>query len=229
MIDAITETEDKWIGEIGVALKEVLCDVNGSINALIPENRKIMFFGDSITEGIRALNMNATADGNSAINAFPFIASQYLWSNNIRVGFGASGVTKGGSGGIPKLIYFIDNITSTRLVDSYNVDIIIINMGTNDVASSSNIFQDEYTIVLNRLTIKYPGVHIFVVIPFNQIHALDIRILCKNFEWVHVVETVGWEVTFMDGTHPDANGAKIAGINLSNAIISILGKQYFLK
>lgn len=76
VVEALDEHEDKWNGEKGVSFKDVTVDAGGVVTGVLPKNRKIMFFGDSITEGIRVLNMNADPDGNSATGAYPFITSK---------------------------------------------------------------------------------------------------------------------------------------------------------
>ncbi|WP_273956299.1 hypothetical protein, partial [Leuconostoc mesenteroides] len=59
VIDGLNEHEDKWKGEKGVSFKNVTVDLGGTVTGVLPKNRKIMFFGDSITEGIRVLSMDA--------------------------------------------------------------------------------------------------------------------------------------------------------------------------
>lgn len=228
VIDGLTETEDKWMGEKGIAFKDITTN-GGTIKGIIPRNKKIMFFGDSITEGIRALNMNADSNGNSSIKAYPFECCKNLNAVTYRVGFGATSITNPyGSGGIPNCLKYIDNMTNSRETPYYEPDIIVINHGTNDGNNGSDVFIPAYNKVLDRLTLKYPGIPIFTVIPFNQSHASDIRNCISNRNNCYLVETDGWGVTYTDGLHPDANGAQIAGEKLANEIINVLGKSYFI-
>lgn len=227
VIDGLTESEDKYVGEKGIAFYNITVN-SGSIKGVIPKNRTIMFFGDSITEGVRALNMNADSNGNSSINAYPFQCCEKLNAVSYRVGFGASGVTKGGSGGVPECLTVIDNMTNSRETPYFEPDAIVINHGTNDGGASSETFKNEYNRVLDRLTIKYPGVPIFAAPPFNQSHSADIIECVANRSNCYLIDTAGWGVTYTDGIHPDANGARIAGEKLADAIVEILGKAYFI-
>ena len=228
VIDGLTETEDKWNGEKGIALKDITVN-EGTIKGLIPRNRKIMFFGDSITEGIRALNMNADSNGNSAIKAYPFECCKKLNAVTYRVGFGATSITNPyGSGGIPNCLKYIDNMTNSRETPYYEPDIIVINHGTNDGNNGSDLFIPAYDKVLDRLTLKYSGIPIFTMIPFNQAHASDIRECVSNRTNCYLVETNNWGVTYTDSLHPDANGAKIAGGKLADEILKVLGKSFFI-
>lgn len=226
VIDGLTETEDKWVGEKGISFERVTVD-SGTIKGILPKNKKIMFFGDSITEGIRVIDMNANANGNSATGAFPFQTCIRLNSVSYRVGFGASGVTKRGSGGVPKCLTVIDNMTNSKESPYLEPDIIVLNHGTNDGGASDSIFQEEYNKVLDRLTVKYSGVPIFAVIPFGQRHAHNIRTCVANRSNCYLIETANWGVTYTDGVHPDINGGKIAGEKLSDEIVKVLGKSYF--
>jgi lysophospholipase L1-like esterase len=227
--DGLTEGENKWAGEIGFAVTGVTVDGGGVVTGILPKNRKIMFFGDSITEGIRVLNMNANSDGNSGSGAFPFTTCSNLNAISYRVGFGASGVTHGGSGGVPDCLQYIDKMTSLRDAPYFEPDAIVVNHGTNDSGSTSQVFQAAYNAVLNRLRVKYAGVPIFTMIPFNQAKAADIRACVSGRNDCYLVETSGWGVTYIDGTHPDVAGGITAGLKLSAAIKSVLGEGYFIK
>ena len=80
-----------------------------------------------------------------------------------------------------------------------------------------------------RMLEKYPDAVIVYLIPFIQFHAQDIREVMHDFEGTYVIETEEWEITYTDsGYHPDAAGAKIAGENLADALIEILGEDFFL-
>lgn len=228
VIDGLTESEDKWVGEKGIAFEDITVDEGGKIIGILPKNRKIMFFGDSITEGIRVLNMNADSNGNSATGAFPFIASEKLNAISYRVGFGATGATKGGSGGVPKLLSFINNMTSSRQSPYYEPDLVVVNIGTNDKTAAASLYISELNKALDSLTIKYSGTPLFVMIPFDQGVATSVKNVVYGRENVYLVDTKGWNITTTDGTHPDVSGSIIAGNKLSDYIVSVLGQNYFI-
>ena len=228
VVDGVTEAENKWIGEKGFAFKDITVDSTGTVTGVLPKNKKIMFFGDSITEGIRVLNMNADSDGNSATGAFPYIASTNLNAISYRVGFGGAGVTKGGNGGVPSLINFIDNMTKNKLAPYYEPDIIVVNIGTNDFDAATDVFKSQYTAVINRLLIKYSGTPLFIMVPFNGTRKSEITDITNNKKGVYMVDTTGWDISTTDGLHPDAAGSIKAGTKLSDYIISTLGRNYFI-
>ena len=228
VVDGVTEAENKWIGEKGFAFKDITVDSTGTVTGVLPKNKKIMFFGDSITEGIRVLNMNADSDGNSATGAFPYIASTNLNAISYRVGFGGAGVTKGGNGGVPSLINFIDNMTKNKLAPYYEPDIIVVNIGTNDFDADTDVFKSQYTAVINRLLIKYSGTPLFIMVPFNGTRKSEITDITNNKKGVYMVDTTGWDISTTDGLHPDVAGSIKAGTKLSDYIISTLGRNYFI-
>lgn len=228
VIDGLTESEDKWIGEKGVAFKDVTVDAGGVVTGIAPKNRQILFHGDSITEGVRVLNMNADSTGNSATGAFPYIASSNLNSISYRVGFGATGVTKPGSGGVPELIQVIDNMTNARQAPYIEPDIVVMNMGTNDRAETSAVFTTKLNSVLDRLSIKYSGTPIFVMVPFIQAFKTEIENAVSTRSNMYIVETADWNITTTDGLHPDLAGGIVAGKKLADKIKSVIGKDFFI-
>ena len=228
VVDGVTESENKWIGEKGFAFKDITVDSTGTVTGVLPKNKKIMFFGDSITEGIRVLNMNANSDGNSATGAFPYIASTNLNAISYRVGFGGAGVTKGGNGGVPSLINFIDNMTKNKLAPYYEPDVIVVNMGTNDIDAATDVFKSQYTAAINRLLIKYSGTPLFIMVPFNGARKSEITDITNNKKGIYMVDTNGWDISTTDGLHPDVAGSIKAGTKLSDYIISTLGRNYFI-
>lgn len=228
VVDGANESEDKWIGERGVAFKDITVDSTGTVTGVLPKNKKIMFFGDSITEGVRVLNMNANSDGNSATGAFPYIASTNLNAISYRVGFAGAGVTKGGDGGVPSLINFIDNMTKNRLAPYYEPDVVVVNIGTNDFDADTDVFKSQYTAVINRLLIKYSGTPLFIMVPFNGTRKSEITDITNNKKGVYMVDTTGWDISTTDGLHPDVAGSIKAGTKLSDYIISTLGRNYFI-
>lgn len=225
--DGMTETEGKWQEEKGFALKNIMVAPGSSIWGVKPTNKVIFYYGDSITEGIRALNMDATSDGNSATNAYPWYCSKALGAVTYSVGYGATGVTKEGS--FNTFINAIDYYSEGREVNDGTIpDLIVVNHGTNDSSAAARIFNIRLTSAIKRLQEKYEGVTIVYLIPFRQTHAEDIKTVMSEFDNVHVVETADWGVTFTDnGYHPDVAGAKLAGEKLAEALREIMGEEFF--
>lgn len=224
--DGMSEKIGKWENEIGIALKNVMVNV-GELVGLMPRNKVIAFYGDSITEGVNALGRGANSDVNSATSAYPYFCTQALGAVEYNVGFGASGVRKAGS--FNTFINAIDFLSATRKVDDgFRPDVIVVNHGTNDTASSDADFMKDLKTALDRLIAKYPDVPIFYMIPFSQRKAMAIRSVCREYgDKITVVETATWKVTLTDSLHPDAAGAENAGTRLAEKIKEKLGEGFF--
>lgn len=224
--DGMTESEKKWREEKGFALKSVIPGNGGKIYGIRPRNKTIFYYGDSITEGVRALNMSATSNGNSATNAYPWFCSEKLGAVTYSVGYGASGITVSGS--FNTLLEAIDYHRLGRKVeDGVIPDVIVINHGTNDRNADKETFKAELISALRHLREKYPNAPIVYMIPFAQIHAQTITETMSGFENAYVVQTSEWKITFTDVYHPDPAGAKIAGENLADELLRIFGEDFF--
>jgi len=224
--DGMTESEGKWQEERGFALKSVVPSEGGKLFGIRPENKVIFYYGDSITEGVRALNMSATGEGNSAVNAYPWFCSETLGAVTYSVGYGASGVTVPGS--FSTFANAVDYLSCGRTVDDGAVpDVIVVNHGTNDRNASEDTFKAELTAALLRLREKYPDAPIVYMIPFVQSHAQSIEEVVRGFANAYVVRTDEWELTFTDIYHPDPAGARTAGENLAAELRRIFGEDFF--
>ena len=223
--DGMTEGEGKWGLEKGFALKDVTVE-SGTVCGVMPQKKIIAYYGDSITEGIRALNMYADSEGNSATNAYPYHCSKALGTLTHSVGYGATGIISIGS--FNTMIKAIDNISyEVKEIEGFMPDVIVVNHGTNDNGYTDNGFKKALIETLDRLVEKYPDVPVFYAIPFGQYKAAVIREVCAAYPTITVVETEGWGITFTDSLHPDVNGAKIAGEKLAEAIKASLGEEFF--
>lgn len=224
--DGMTEGEGKWDQEKGFAVKSVTPSEGGNIVGIKPTEKVIFFYGDSITEGIRALNMNATSDGNSATNAYSWQCAETLGATPYLIGYGASGIIMPGS--FHTMLNAIDYLSDGRPVDdSISPDIIVVNHGTNDGGQDRKTFEEALTATLGHLRETYPDTPIVYLIPFNQTHARVIAPAVESMDNAYVVETRGWRITYTDGLHPDAAGAKYAGERLAAELKAIFGEEYF--
>ncbi len=225
LIDAISEYENRWIGEAGVAIKSIKpVSKEGVVTAVKPQNDKIAFYGDSITKGVRALNMELTPSGTSAVHSYAWYCAQKLKMVPYYVGYGGSGIFETGS--FQKCYNVIEKLSAGRKAGKFEADVIVVLHGTNDVYTYGDIYVSEYQKVLNLLHSKFPKAKIMAVIPFNQIHADEIRAAAASYKsWCSVVETASWNLSYTDGMHPNAKGAEKAGKNLAKKISSIRKKK----
>lgn len=217
LIDAISEAENRW-EEAGVAIKSVKpVSKDGAVAAVAPKNKVIAFYGDSITEGVRTLGMSLSPKGMSATHSYAWHCAKRLGMVPYYVGYGGSGIFEAGS--FQKCISAVQNASAYRKAPSYDAQIIVVMHGTNDVYNYGDSYVSEYKRVLETLHAKHPDARIMAVIPFNQIHAEEIRKAASLAgSWCRAVETASWKISYMDGLHPNAAGSEKAGKNLAKAI-----------
>ena len=212
--DGITENIGKWANGTGFALSGVSVGT-GSINGLMPMNPQIMFFGDSIVEGIMALGSSTDmGDTNSATGAFPWFCCEKMGAVSFRVGYGATGVISSGS--FHPAIDALNYLYSTLKVPEYYPDAIVIEHGTNDSSASSESFTTAYKNFLDAIKVKYSGIRVYLFVPLNQTHASDIASIAEEYTWCKLIDTAGW----YSGLHPSKANAKIIGERLADVLIS---------
>jgi len=230
VVSGLQESDNKWVNEIGLAFGGFLVATGGAVIPIKPSNKVIEFFGDSITEGINVLGTGANPSVNCAEKAFPFIATDILNCSNVRVGFGGTGVTHGGSGGMPKMLTTISLMTSTRFENAQSPDILVVNHGTNDSGATSEDFTLDYTEAIDKLQRNFPCVPIFCMRPFNGSFEDEISDIVNSYDNknIYYVDTTDWGVTYSDGLHPDVIGGQVAGEKLAEFIYNELGKSFFI-
>ena len=125
MIDSMSESENRWIGEAGVGIKSIEPVTSGAvISAVKPKNNVIAFYGDSITQGVRALNMALTPSGTSASNSYAWYCASKLKYVPYYAGYGGSGIVQMGC--FNNLSNVIDKYTAGRKAEKFDADIIVI-------------------------------------------------------------------------------------------------------
>lgn len=224
--DGMCENEGKWANETGFALESIVPSEGGSLKGVKPNGKVIFYYGDSITEGVNALAPNSTSSHNSASHAYPFYCSEKLGATTYSIGYGASGILMPGS--FNTMLKAIDNVSKRREVsDGFTPDLIVINHGCNDGSQPDADFEAALVETLAHLREKYPDVPIVYMIPFVQAKAAIIRRCVKALDNAYVVETSGWGLTYTDGIHPDAAGAKRAGEKLAAQLTTLFGEEFF--
>lgn len=212
--DAIYQDVGKWTDGNGFAFSTIESD--GQINGLKNYNPLIMYFGDSITEGIRTLGMDEKGPGCSVLHAYSWLSARQLNAHPYIVGYGGTGLYNHGS--FNTTDYAVDWMTQSVPEKELYPNLIVVNIGTNDGAIDDLKFSSLYSKLLQKLIIKYPGVLIACMIPFNQTRRKVIIDTVANTPNCVVIDTQDWDISTTDGTHPDAAGSLIAAARLANEL-----------
>jgi lysophospholipase L1-like esterase len=215
-IKSTSETINRWVSsQTVVQITSIVLDASATVQLPHRKSKTLLLYGDSITEGVRIISGDQT-DTNNNDNRCCY-SSVMLDSIDCEygiVGFGATGLTQGGTGGVPALGSTYNYIMSgVARVFTPQPDFILLNEGTNDDSATSTTYIANYTTILNALHSVAPNATIMLIVPFNQHRITEIATLVSTFASSKVVsvQTSGFfdNTDSFDGIHP--YGAESAG------------------
>lgn len=226
-LDENKDGDNVWSGSQGIAFTGIDVDKDGVVEP-ITTNKKIgLFYGDSITAGCWVLDRNLPSQGYASEANYVAKCCEALGCLNVRVAFSAAGVTKGGTGGVPKFIDFIDNMDSTTEERSQLPDFIVINMGINDHEATMKEFQSELLKCVKRIQEKYNGITILLMLPFSNARKEEIKKVVATTENTVFIDTTDWKIECIDKKHPNLEGSKVVGRKIAEELLNYYGEEYF--
>jgi lysophospholipase L1-like esterase len=190
---------------------------------------KMEILGDSITEGVL---VHAEREGKKTWPwrtdgrlAYSCQTAFQLGAQCRQVGFGAQGLTHGGSGGSAAAPDAFNFFYKSCPRDDWQADLVVINQGTNDGGAKTEKFRPLYRKLLDEIREAYPKAKIAAMRPFNGAHAADIAAEVKasndaGDSNVFYIDTTGWlgKGDFTDGLHPNVEGSGKAADKLTAAL-----------
>ena len=231
VIDGMCQTSgsaNRNSGWSAIHIKSITTD--GTMYKVKPKSKQILFVGDSIVEGINTLGTTSTSESKSSVNEFSFRTARKLNCIPLLQGYGGS---SSWSGVKYERYSHVDALQDKFLVNN-EVDAILIEYGYNDDASIKNgtktldDFITNYNLLIDLLRGKYTGVPIICMIPFKQSLSSTIREIASQRSYCYVIETKDYEVEYSDNSHPSTNGAEKIAQRLSEDIVKLLGKSFFM-
>ena len=229
-VKSTTETASRW-SATGPSTRVVLTGIttDGLLAPWVPSSANLLIFGDSITEGVLTLggSQHFDTDHNDGSVVYSYALAALLGTEIGVVGFGATGLSRGGSGGVPAL-----GVSWNQLWDgvprdfSPRPDIIVFNEGTND---GGNNITAAFGVVIAGLLAACPGTPIVVMEPFNGGQAANLQAVVANANspLVTYLDTTGfYDETFGGGLHPTGPNdvARIAP-QIANKLRPILARS----
>lgn len=213
-----TETENRWNDPQNTAVLFTGLDATGGSPTLTaPQKRSlnVIAYGDSITEGVLTIGSKSPqTDGNDVFGAWSWQMAESLGAEIGVIGFGATGLTKGGSGNVPQFSSSYDRQWGgaspvMRNFASPVPDAIVFMEGTNDGATSSI---SQVTAACNALLALTPATTPLVWLrPFNgTTQEANIKAgiaACTTPSRCFYVDTAGW-YDGAEGLHPLGNLSK---------------------
>lgn len=212
VIKSATETAERWEPQ-HTAVKLTGIAYVGGEGVTVPIQKKglkVIVYGDSIVEGVRTRNKTAPndTDANDATQGWAYRLTEALGAEVGVIGFGGTGISVGGSGGVPALPTSYKHLFGggpERSLATPVPDAIVIDAGTNDGETN---FTAAYITLINGLLAATPADTIVLCLrPLNGNGAAHVSAAvagCTHPERVSYVDTTGWlaESDTSDGIHP---------------------------
>lgn len=177
-----------------------------------PGGPRLEFYGDSITQGVRALSEHPESEGADGSKSYAYLTARALGASAYQVGFGRQGIARTGNGEVPPgAESFGWNFAGSPAERVEQPDLVVLNLGVNDETLSAA----QYGEYLARVRSAYAGSEIVALSPFSGKHASEIEAAVKSAgdPKIRYVGTDGWITSddCTDGVHPSVDGhAKIA-------------------
>lgn len=226
VVKSTTEVNDRWNTQsTAIKITSFVLEASKTTVAMQKSDKNIIFYGDSITEGVRTIAINATYDlqRNDAAQTWNHKLAELLGCEFGNIGFGATKYSGSGNGNVPKLASSYNYLWSGEARDFATIkpDMVIANMGTNDGSTDT---VTEITNFLNGI-LSQTGSYCKIVMlrPFNGNQAANIQTAiatCTSPTRCVYVDTTGlFTSDGGDGLHPFGymNTQKIAP-SLANTI-----------
>lgn len=192
-----------------------------------PEDRRIEFLGDSITQGVRALGPELGVTGSDATKDYAWLTGRALRTDFRQVGFGAQGIGRPGGGEVPPAAQALPFDFAGSPVDpTYVPQAVVVNQGTNDALGGMDpaAFQTAYLDYLRHIRAMWPDAWIFAMRPLGGYFAREIAAAAVGDRVVYV-DTTGWltATDYTDGLHPTYAGHLKIAHRLAPIIAGRLG------
>lgn len=210
MVLATTETQPRWGGlSTQIRFIELAADVTITSRTVRARPGNMFAITDSLGEAVRVLALNGTddVDRNDARFGWPNLLADALGMEFGAAAFGAVGLTKSGSGGVPR---FADNIpylwSGVPRDFTPGPTVVVALPGTNDAAATDTEATAETVRMLNEV-IANTACPIVVAPGWLQRKAAPIQAgiaACADPQRVTFVDTTGWWSTAdsSDNLHP---------------------------
>jgi lysophospholipase L1-like esterase len=235
MVRALDEHQSRWnpplvasVTFLGLGFPD-----GGNVLPPLPEwdhpKLKIEFLGDSITEGVLVQKVRpgktSWAWQTDALDSHACKTAMLLGAAWRQVGFGATGLAHGGSGGAPGALDSFNLFYAGCPRDSWQPDLVVVNQGTNDGGMPANQYQLLYAKYLAMIRQAYPKAIIAAERPFDGAQAAGIKqdveaMKAAGDNNVHYINTTGWYPS--PQVHPDAAASTQIASKLKAALEGIL-------
>ncbi len=215
VVKDVNEHVNRWSPpfECAVVFAGLVLDVDSRLRLSgRPGGPRLEFYGDSITQGVRALSAATESDGADGTTSYAYLTARAFGATSYQVGFGRQGILRPGNGEVPPGVEsFGWNFAGSPAERVEAPDVVVINLGVND----ETLEPEEYAEYVTRVRTASPSSTIVSLPPFSGKHADTITAAVKSVDDPNLalIDSTGWitEADTTDGVHPSVAGhAKIA-------------------
>lgn len=179
-----------------------------------PAAVRMAVYGDSITEGIRALGDPLTPDGADGTRTYASVSARALHADLQQVGFGKQGVMRVGVGNVPTAPEsFPYNFQGSVADPNFDPNIVVLLQGSNDSVPTDAEFAPAYLSYLHEVRAAAPHAWIFAMEPLIGRHVAVIQsdVAELGDPRIVFVNTDGWldrhnTDDYTDTVHPTVAG-----------------------
>jgi lysophospholipase L1-like esterase len=215
VVKDVNEHANRWNSPFGCAVVFAGLVLNAETRLRLsgrPGGPRLEFYGDSITQGVRALSADPESEGADGSKSYAYLTARALGASAYQVGFGRQGIIKPGNGEVPPgLESFGWNFAGSPAERVEQPEVVVLNLGVND----DTLTAAQYGDYLARVRAAYTDSKIVALSPFSGKHADQIEAAVKaaGDPRIRYVDTDGWISAddCTDDVHPSVDGhAKIA-------------------
>ena len=206
MVKSTTERANRWFTGPGVNSTRIIFTglvTDGDIVPFLGPTLNVLIYGDSISEGVLTLGGSKPfdTDHNDGSVVYSYAIGRLLGVEMGVIGFGATGLSRGGSGNVPALGVSWNQLwNGTARVFTPKPDLIVFNEGTND---GNNNITASFISVLNSLMIACPNTPVAIMLPFNGAQKDNLLAIVAATLGTTFVDTTGFYNQSLGGAlHP---------------------------
>jgi lysophospholipase L1-like esterase len=215
VVKDVNEFVNRWNPpfDCAVVFAGLVLDVNTRLRLIgRPAGPRMEFYGDSITQGVRALSSAKESEGADGSKSYAYLTARAFGATAYQVGFGSQGIVKPGNGEVPSGVEsFGWNFAGSPAERVEPPQVVVLNLGVND----QTLTPEQYGEYLARVRSAYGSAKIVALSPFSGKHAevIEAAVKAADDDGTRYVATDGWITTddCTDDVHPSVDGhTKIA-------------------
>ncbi|GAB2607488.1 pectinesterase family protein [Kribbella endophytica] len=226
----VDEYVNRWITPVqsGVVLSKLELAPGAQLVPLpSTPDRRLEFYGDSITQGVMALCPELGSDCADGTKSYAHLVGRAFGAATNQVGFGKQGIIQPGHGNVGTAAESFGLNLAGFPAEPFDPGAVVVNFGTNDAPHADSEFDPKYLAYLRQVRAANPKALILALRPFNGTHASGIATAVKAAKdrRIAYVDTTGWlsPADYNGSTHPSVQGHQIAATRLVKVLEKLTG------